>query len=330
MTAHSIRITCVFLLFLLALVDDAAAQNEISQEHQLRAESNADLISIPFQLRRGFLIVVDGTVGSSAGLKFILDTGTTHSVLDTKVADKLSLPRQSATVLNFDRQVPIGWSNVSELQIGSLRVRNLSMVVASLGQSSELAADIDGVIGLDVLRLFRSVRINFDDKLLTLRIDRTRNEAELDRVQAFVVHLNVQGRQLCLILDTGLHDIVLFEDRIRSNAPRLKLSDKIQGTREGWLTGASVLLRGIRVGSEESQAYAFMIPKAPQSLPPDIDGFLGVRAFDSPLVELNFEASALRLIGTGTTTLALNGSRTLNVPNGTGGLKSSKQDKTLP
>ena len=59
------------------------------------------------------------------------------------------------------------------------------------------------------------------------------------------------------------------------------------------------MLPGIRVGSEESQGSAFVLQKAPQSLPGEIDGFLGVRALNSSLVEINFEASALRLIGPG-------------------------------
>ena len=162
-----------------------------------------------------------------SGLKFILGTGP-HSVLDTKLADKLSLPRQNATVHNFDRQLEIGWGNVPELRIGSLRVRNLRMMVSSLSESSEFADGIDGIIGLDVLRLCQSVRINFDEKVLTLRLGQARNEAELDKTRAFVVHLNVQGEQLCLILDTALQDIVLFKDRIRSNAPHLKLTKRTE------------------------------------------------------------------------------------------------------
>src|SRR5262249_37564660 len=130
MATNSIRFVCTALLFSPELAGIAAARSDTGQNHELRTEPSDD--PIVFQLRTGFLIVVDGKVGSLSGLKFILDTGTTHSVLDTKIADKLSLPRQNATVLNFDRQLKIGWSNVPELQIGSLRARNLRMMVAPL------------------------------------------------------------------------------------------------------------------------------------------------------------------------------------------------------
>jgi len=64
-------------------------------------------------------------------------------------------------------------------------------------------------------------------------------------------------------------------------------------------------------------------------LPAEIDGFLGVRALNSSLVELNFEAGALRLIGNETTTLALNEQKMLNEANGLKGPESLKQEKTL-
>jgi hypothetical protein len=292
------------------LADVTGAENDPEQSHLVGAKPSDD--PIPFQLRGGFLIVVEVKVGPLSGLKFILDTGTTRSVLDIKTADRLSLSRQDATVLNFNRQLKIGWSNLPEFQLGSLQIHNLRMMVASLRDSSEFADGIDGIVGLDVLRLCRSIRINFDDQLLTLAPGPAGDDAELSRTEAFAIHLNVQGRQLCLILDTGLRDLVLFEDRIRDNAPRLKLSSKTSGGREGRFAGDLAVLEGIRVGSGESQANAFVIRNAPKSLPADIHGFIGVRALNSSLVELDFEVGTLRLIGTETTTLAMNESRMLS------------------
>lgn len=304
------RIVCTLSLVPTLDLFTQAARADVGRNDELRMESADD--PIPFQLRGGFLIVVDVKVGSLSGLKFILDTGTTHSVLDTKTADKLSLRRQDATVLNFDRQLKIGWSIVPEFEIGSLHIHNLRMMVASLRDASEFADGVDGIVGLDVLRCYKSVRINFDDQLLTLARGQASDDAELSRTQAFAVHLNAQGQQLCLILDTGLRDIVLFKDRIRDNAPRLKLSKKAPRAREGSFAGDFAVLGGIRVGSGESYAHAFVIRQAPKSLPADIDGFLGVRALNSSLVELNFEVRTLRLTGTETTTLAMNEAKTLS------------------
>ena len=134
---NAIRIACAFLLISPKLAGAETPRNDVGENYELRMESDDD--PIPFQPRGGFLIVVDGKLGPLSGLKFALDTGATHSVLDVKLADKLSLSRQNATVLNFDRRLKVGWSNVPELQIGALRVRNLRMMVAALGDSPEFA-----------------------------------------------------------------------------------------------------------------------------------------------------------------------------------------------
>jgi len=61
--------------------------------------------SMRFDLREGFLIVVDGQIGSLEHLKFILDTGASRTMVSNKVASRLSVPRQESTLFNFDRQI---------------------------------------------------------------------------------------------------------------------------------------------------------------------------------------------------------------------------------
>jgi hypothetical protein len=45
-------------------------------------ESRRSATEIPFELVSGFLIEFRGDLGSLSGLKFILDTGATHSIVD--------------------------------------------------------------------------------------------------------------------------------------------------------------------------------------------------------------------------------------------------------
>ena len=81
--------------------------------------------AIPFQLDGGFLILVDGRIGSLAPLKFVLDTGTTHTVISRKIADRLIVPRHQGQgrVLNFDREVKLEWTRLPELQLGPVVAR---------------------------------------------------------------------------------------------------------------------------------------------------------------------------------------------------------------
>ena len=114
-------------------------ENSSFEEHAaLSATRN---FTIPFHLVRGFLIQVEGSIGSLTGLKFVLDTGTTRSMLDARLADKLSLPRQDGTVLNFDRPMKIAWTTVPDLQIGPLQAHNLRIMVASMSEVTEFASE---------------------------------------------------------------------------------------------------------------------------------------------------------------------------------------------
>lgn len=63
-----------------------------------------------FELRQSFLIVVDGRIGPLEHLKFILDTGASHTVVSRKIADQLALLREAGSVINFQRRLPVEWA----------------------------------------------------------------------------------------------------------------------------------------------------------------------------------------------------------------------------
>src|SRR5690349_19589805 len=96
-------------------------------------------IAIPFGIASDFLVVVEGRAGNVGGLKFIVDTGATHSVLDKKVATELLLPRHSGQVVNFDRSILIEWAELSELQVGPLQAKGLRVMVVDLPKYSDIA-----------------------------------------------------------------------------------------------------------------------------------------------------------------------------------------------
>ena len=53
---------------------------------------------------------------------------------------------------------------------------------------------------------------------------------------------------------------------------------------------------GLRLGEGEFEGSAFLMEKAPSSLPVEIDGYLGLGVLNARYVELDFEASMLRYI----------------------------------
>jgi predicted aspartyl protease len=250
--------------------------------------------SIPFELENGFLVVVQGRIGTLKALKFVLDTGATHTIIDASVAEKLDLSRQAGTFLSFDRRIKIDWTTIPEFQVGPLTAQNLRAMVGPLRDFSDFSGTVDGIIGLDFLGLSQSLRIDFASKLLQFRTRASSDFVETAGTLAPIVHLQVQGQRVALILDTGVRNIVLFKERLHQNLPNLKFATSVVPTSEGRLRGGTAGLPGIRVGLNELQVPVFLISKAPSSLPAEIDGFLGARAFNSTIVEVNFEAGVLR------------------------------------
>ena len=81
-----LSLACLGLLF--PVTSEAEVQNGISE-----AMSASEL---PFKLTSGYLIQVEGRIGTQTNLKFILDTGATVSIVDPKIADKFKLDQRPA------------------------------------------------------------------------------------------------------------------------------------------------------------------------------------------------------------------------------------------
>ena len=177
--------------------------------------------TIPFQLRSGFLVVVNGQIGDLAGLKFIVDTGASFTFIDRKVADRLKLPRRPGKTTNFDRNVPVGWAVIPDLRVGPVRSGALRVMVAKLGEYSEFAEDMDGIIGLDLLG--RSEKISIDFEMRTISWEMASEQGGGRPSPAyFSIPFIVQGFPMHLILDTGFQGILLYKDRLRKGLPDLR------------------------------------------------------------------------------------------------------------
>jgi predicted aspartyl protease len=250
--------------------------------------------TLPFQLRNGFLITVEGRIGLLSRLHFILDTGATQTVVDSKVAARLLLPLHKAKVLNFDHSVKVDSTTIPDLQLGSLTICNLPVIVGDLAQFSEFSSGIDGIIGRDALRSTTSLLIDYRFNILTLRYATNALVAAEKSPQALTVSLPVQGQHVRLVFDTGLQGMLLYSDRLRSHVPQLRLSEKITNAHEGRLAGERAILPGIQLGRDELQASVFLLKKAPRAFPENIYGCVGPNLLHAQVLELNFASNSLR------------------------------------
>jgi predicted aspartyl protease len=249
---------------------------------------------LPFQLEGGFLIVVEGRIGPLDGLKFILDTGASLTMLDRKVADRLRLPLHPGTVLNFDRYTRIERAEAPELQLGPITVRNLPVMVGDLSQYSEFAKGIDAIVGLDVLGMSQCLQIDYATRRVLFKTARHEGSIKPRKPQTIIVGLPVQGQTVHLVIDTGLQGMLLYEDRLREHLPELKFTGKAKEERVGRLIGQRTTLSGVCLGPAESQATVLLIHGSPDALPADVDGYLGTASMNASVVELDFQTNTLR------------------------------------
>ncbi|HTA57806.1 MAG TPA: retropepsin-like aspartic protease [Candidatus Baltobacteraceae bacterium] len=249
--------------------------------------------TIPFQLRAGFLVVVNGQIGDLEGLKFIVDTGASFTFIDRKVADRLKLPRRPGKTTNFDREVPVEWAVVPNLRVGPVRAGAMRVMVAKLGEYSEFAEDVDGIIGLDVLG--RSEKISIDYEMRTMSWEMARElDGRRPSAAYFSIPFVVQGFPMHLILDTGFQGILLYKDRLRKGLPDLQTSGKPSEVDFGRLQTTQVKLPGVRLAGQETIATVFLTDGPDSGGLPGVDGYLGISALKAKRVEFDFAARLLR------------------------------------
>lgn len=245
---------------------------------------------LPFRLSNGYLILVDGQIGTHTRLKFILDTGASMSIVSSKIADALNLKRQPAVSFNFDRKLAWEQATVPEVRFGAIEATGIVMLVGDLAKYSEFARNMDAIIGLDLLK-FVNFSVDYGVKKIIIHSFNqgssvTRNEGLSN---CLVLEIQVQGHPIRLIVDTGFPDILLFEERLRSKVPDLAITaDVFNVTLGNRLHGKRTTLHGVRIG-QRSKDFSVLLTKAPApDMLPGIDGVVGVGPLSARRVNFDF------------------------------------------
>ena len=247
----------------------------------------------PFALGSDFLVIVDGRVGELDGLKFILDTGSSRTVIDEDVAHRLRLRRRPGKITNFDRDIPIERAEIVELQAGLIRAARANVIVANLKDYSEFARGVDGIIGLDLLSRGKKLSIDYERKLVSFDAA-SGSEDELAPSRSFVVPIAVQGVRMSLLVDTGLRGLLLYKDRLRKGVPNVRTEGVSRPAVIGRLQATEVNLPGVKIAGPETVATVFLIDRPGNGDPSGIDGYLGPRSLHARRIELDFAGHRLR------------------------------------
>jgi predicted aspartyl protease len=272
------------LVFVAVLTAQASAQ--------VLDQSCPDL-PLSFDLVSNFEIIVHGQIGELDGLRFILDTGSSHSVIDRRVADKIGLHRRPGRVLNYDRNLDFEWADVPDVRIGPMRVTDIRMMVARLGEISEFAENADGIIGLDVLSRARKIGIDYERRSVSFELGEGCGSRP-SAVKAFLVTVAIQGVPMRLLVDTGLRYMLLYRDRLSSAIPHLRTEGEPRDAVFGRLHATQVNLPGVQGFRPEVVTPVFLIASPGKTELGGFDGYLGPASLHAKRLELDFEAMTLR------------------------------------
>jgi hypothetical protein len=138
-------------------------------------------IEIPFKLYGDYTIVVRGSVGDRHNLHFLIDTGSSSTVVDSLFARTLPLAKSSRKIAAFARLVTTEEVVLPSLDLGPLHVTLLPAVVRDLSYFQDsLSAHVDVILGIDVLSCTSFIVDYEPRKLIFGPVERLSNSVPCD------------------------------------------------------------------------------------------------------------------------------------------------------
>jgi hypothetical protein len=206
----------IFVLFCFALSLSASVPSVGQQAHQVK-----------FKVKGESIIVVPVTINGAGPFDFMLDTGTTNTLIDRKLAEELHLPPAGKRILStFQAEAVTPFVRADSVSMAGADVRGLDLFV--INRLADGPPYLRGRLGEDFMRYFdllfdnRHRLIQFElgpgalrdilsgERLpLTLNLS-NENEATENRL-VVVGHCSESGgREVKFQLDSGVTGVVLL------------------------------------------------------------------------------------------------------------------------
>jgi hypothetical protein len=243
---------------------------------------------VPFTLHRDHLLLVSGAIGPLPDLVFLLDTGSSRTVISTPVAAALGLAGRPTAVHGMGARVEALEADIPNLSAGGFETGRHPTVVTDL-VATAAALDLprlDGIVGIDVLQR-RSFAIDFARRRLEFGLARAMpNRAALVSHPLFlVIAATVERREVHLSVDTGSSHLVLFQLPHGS----VPLAEGEATRMGGGTTVRLVRLGEVRIGRWRRRGIVALLAATGASGLTNTDGLLGLPALSANYVHFDFE-----------------------------------------
>jgi len=267
-------------------------------ERNINHTPGADTISmrnggISITVRRGFWALAAGQIGGMRGkLNFVVDTGTSPSILNARLAKRMGLEITGGTLVAAGRTVETGQAVVPELELGPIQKTSLRMNVMDLSPWEKLlGVEIAGLIGMDVLGQ-TNFRLDYEKKELEFG-----GEAEQGIAVGYdsasglaLAEATVQGRRVRLIVDTGSDLVVVYGANWEGQKSETRGGVGVAGREAAREIEKAEMVLG---GKSFSGSRTYCVPSAKGA---GYDGFFGVRALKLRGVSFDRERQTMYLL----------------------------------
>ena len=227
--------------------------------------------------------------GTSERQNFIIDTGTSPSILNIGTAKRLDLALSSAKLSAIGRDSQTLAAIVPEIRLGRIHAISVRVLVTDLGPvERDLKIPIAGILGMDVLGS-TSFRLDYANHLIEFgEISPEGIPVDLStRANLPIVEIRIGEKLLHLLVDTGSERLVFFGARSAAEFS----PDTAKTSLKANSVAATVPVRAVspldfEMSGQRFHQEAYFVPDSEEPL---FDGLLSVRSLGIRV--LSFDAN---------------------------------------
>jgi hypothetical protein len=250
-------------------------------------------VEVHFRLYRNYLIVVQGSLGLSDGLNFLVDTGANPTAVDQRIAKKLGLGGHPKKLDLLDQNVTVEATVLPTLQLGPIRAESLPGIIQDLSPiEKNLGIRIDAIVGFGVLGA-ESFAIDYKAKKIVFgAIEALPFAVPFDAAPPrLTVPLLVRDQTVRLLLDTGARDVLLFECSLRGRMRELPTHSVKQSSssKDIPFDTKEALLSEARLGAANLGLMRVLVVSGKQSCGWDFGGVMGMSGLGFRQIGFDFE-----------------------------------------
>lgn len=263
--------------------------------------------------RRSSAIVVPVTINGIGRYSFLVDTGSSHTAVSSRLAARIGAPRVAKTLVST--AAGDEWAAVvrlDRLSVGPLEQTNLLATELALGVL-DADSQVDGVLGLDVLGQ-EPLELDFRRGVITWTASRTWPGGVVLPLESsgpvWLTRIDVGGRTLRLVPDSGATGMVVFDRGQWSELQCLPGTIGVE-TVTNKASGRPAVLRRLNFGAMRFVDQEVTVMDGSRVSAEHGDGLLPLHWFDRvvfdsaagrlvlvPAPASNLQASGLRVTGT--------------------------------